>query len=106
MPLLPPPSTTAKVDKAAISAVGSIPLPPLATTTAIAAVGDHHCRCHTVDNNNRQKPAVMFVIDSGNGSHRQWKRRLMAAAAMVIFVDSSHCGRRRQWDGGMMMQWH
>ncbi len=27
--------------------------------TAIAAIDDRHCRCHTVDDNNHQKPAVI-----------------------------------------------
>jgi hypothetical protein len=30
----------------------------------------------------------------------------MAAAAMMVFVDGGRCQRRRQWDGGTMMQWH
>jgi hypothetical protein len=54
MPSLLPPSTAATVDDAAICAVGStLPLPP-STTNAIAAVNDRHCRCHTVNNNDRQ----------------------------------------------------
>jgi hypothetical protein len=59
MPLLPPPSTAATVDNAAISTVSSIPpLPPL-TTTAIATVNNRHCHCHTVNNKDHQKPAVI-----------------------------------------------
>jgi hypothetical protein len=56
---LPPPSTAATVDDAAIKAVGSIPLLPLSTTTTIATVEDHHCLCHTVNDNDHQKPAVV-----------------------------------------------
>jgi hypothetical protein len=36
-----------------------IPLSPPLTMTAVAAINDHHRRCHTVDNNDRQKPAVV-----------------------------------------------
>ncbi len=58
-PLSPPPSTAATVNNAAIGTVGSIPpLPPL-TTAAIAAIDDRHRRCHIVNNNNGQKPAVI-----------------------------------------------
>jgi hypothetical protein len=32
---------------------------------------------------------LLFVVDGGNGNHRQWKRRSMAAVAMVVFVDGS-----------------
>ncbi len=56
--IVPLPSTAATVNDAAIEAVGSIPSSPPSTTTAIPAVNDHHCRCHTVDNDDRQKPAV------------------------------------------------
>jgi hypothetical protein len=45
---------------AAIRAVSSIPFLPPSTTTTIAAVDNHHCHCHTVDNNNCQKPVVVF----------------------------------------------
>jgi hypothetical protein len=58
-PSLQPPSTAAKVNDAAIGNVGSIPPPLLSTTTAITAVDDRHRRCHTVDNDDRQKPAVV-----------------------------------------------
>ncbi len=46
-------------DAAAIGTVGSIPLLLPSTTTPIAAVDDHHRGCHTVDNDNRQKPVVV-----------------------------------------------
>jgi hypothetical protein len=58
-PLLPLPSTAATVNDAAISAVGSILPLPLLTTTTIATVDNHRCRWHTVDDNDRQKPAVV-----------------------------------------------
>ncbi len=58
-PLLLPPSIATTVKDAAIGAVGSIPPPPPSTTTAITAVNDRHRRFHTVDNNDRQKPAVV-----------------------------------------------
>jgi hypothetical protein len=77
-------------------AVGSIPpLPPL-TTTAIAAVNDRHCRCYTVNDTTTRSQWSLFVVDGGNGSYCQQKRRSMAAAAMVVFVDGS-C---RQWKCG------
>jgi hypothetical protein len=104
MPLLLPPSTTASVYDAAIGAVGSIPPPLLLSTTTIAAVNNRHCRCHTVDNNNCQKPAVMFVIKDSNGGHHQRKWQLMVAMAMADFVDSGCHQQRRWWDGGMMTQ--
>ncbi len=59
MPLLPPPSTAATIDNAIIGAVGSIPLPLLSTTTAIPAINTRHCRCHTVNDDDHQKPAVV-----------------------------------------------
>jgi hypothetical protein len=64
-----PPSTAATVDNAAIGAVGSIPPPLLLTMTDIATVDDCHCRCHTVNDDDHQKPAVMFVINGSNGGH-------------------------------------
>jgi hypothetical protein len=58
-PSLPPPSTAAKVDDTAIGPVSSIPPPPPSTMTTITALNDCHLRCHTVNNNNRQKPVVI-----------------------------------------------
>jgi hypothetical protein len=58
-PLLPPPSIIATAKDATIGAVGSIPPPLPSTTTAIAAINDSHCRCHTVNDNDRKKPAVI-----------------------------------------------
>jgi hypothetical protein len=58
-PSLPLPSTTATVDNTTIGTVSSIPPPPPSTTTTIAAVNNRHCRCHTVNVDNRQKPAVV-----------------------------------------------
>jgi hypothetical protein len=66
MPLLLPPSTATTVDDAAIGAVGSITPPPPLATTAIATIEDCHRRCHTVNNDDRQKPAVVV--------HRQWRQ--------------------------------
>ncbi len=40
MPSLPPPSTAATIGNAAIGTIGSIPLQPPSTMTAIAAVDD------------------------------------------------------------------
>jgi hypothetical protein len=59
---LPPPSTTATVDAAAIGAVGSIPPLPLLTMTAIVAVNDCHRHCYTVHDDNRQKPVVVVRL--------------------------------------------
>ncbi len=56
----------ANVNDAAIGAVSSITPSLLSTMTSIAATNDHHCRCHTVNNNNRQKPAVLVCC-------RQWQ---------------------------------
>jgi hypothetical protein len=106
-PLLLPPSTTATVDNAAIGAVSSIPLSPPSTTTAIIAVNDHHCRCYTVNDNDRQKPMVVVSCQ------RQQRQSLLTEAA----VDGNHGKsglQRRQllsmeavvgWSG-MMTQWH
>jgi hypothetical protein len=79
-PSFPPPSTPATVDNAAIGAIGSIPPPPPSTTTAIAAINDCHCRCHTVDNDNRQKPAVIVC--------RQWQQ--WWSSSMEAAVDGGH----------------
>jgi hypothetical protein len=49
---------------------------------------------------------LLFVINGGNGGHCPWKPWLMAATAMVVFVDGSRCQQRQQWDGGTMTQWH
>jgi hypothetical protein len=57
------------VDDMAIGAVCSIPPPLPSTMSTIAAINDCHCHCHTVDNDDCQKPAVMFVINGGNDSH-------------------------------------
>jgi hypothetical protein len=76
MPLLPLPSTGATVNNAAIGAVGSIPLPPPSTTTTIAAINDHHRRCHTVDDNDRQKPAAIVRC-------QQWQWRPSSTEAVV-----------------------
>jgi hypothetical protein len=45
---------------------------------------------------------LLFVINGGNVGHRQWKRRLMAAVAMMVFVDGGCHQQRWQWDGGTM----
>jgi hypothetical protein len=58
-PLLPPPSTGATVNDAAIGAISSIPRLLPSTTTPITTINDHHRGCHTVDNNNHQKPVVV-----------------------------------------------
>jgi hypothetical protein len=75
-PSLPPPSTAATVDNATIGAIKSIPSLPPSTTTTIAAIDGHHCRCHTVNDNDRQKQAVIVC-------HRRRQRRssLTEAAA-------------------------
>jgi hypothetical protein len=75
-PLLPPPST-ATINYTAIGAVSSI-LPPLlpTTTTAIAAIGNHHCRCYTVDDNDCQKPVVIV-------HHQQWQWQSLSTEAAV-----------------------
>jgi hypothetical protein len=74
-PLLPPPSTATTIDGAAISAVGSIPPVLPSTTTAIAVVKDRHRRCHTVKDNNCQKPVVVVCCQ-----WQQWRSLLMEAA--------------------------
>jgi hypothetical protein len=66
-PSLPPPSTAPIVNDTAIGAFESIPSSPPSTTTAIAAIDGHHCRCHTVDNNDHHKPADVVC-------RRQWER--------------------------------
>jgi hypothetical protein len=76
MPLLLPPSTSVTIEDAAIGTVGSIPPPLRLTITTIAAVNDRHRHCHTVNNNNCQKPAVVVCH-----SRRQWQSLLTEAAA-------------------------
>ncbi len=61
IPLLPPLSAAATVNNTTISTIGSIPPLLPSMMTAIAAVDYRHRRCHTVvDNNDRQKPAVII----------------------------------------------
>jgi hypothetical protein len=85
-PLLPLPSTAATIYNAAINAVGSIPLPPPLTTTAITAVDNPHCRCHTVNNNDRQKPADVVCHQ-----RQQWQLLLMEAAVHGGCSDGGLC---------------
>jgi hypothetical protein len=111
-------------------AVGSIPLPPQLTTTAIAAVDNRHRRCHTVNNDDRQKPAVVVRRrrqqwqslsteaavggGRGDGGLRQWRSSsteaavgwrdddAMASAKMASSADDSgsNGGHRRQLCSG------
>jgi hypothetical protein len=106
-PLLPLPSTVATIDDAAIGAVSSLPplLPPL-TMTNIVAVNGFHCRCHIVNDNNCQKPAVIVYCQ-----RRQWQSLLMEAAVDGGCSNFGLCQwqlllMEAQWDGGMMVQWH
>jgi hypothetical protein len=101
MLLLLPPSTAATINDTAIGAIGSIPPPPPLTMTAIAAINDHHCRCHTVDNNNWQKPAVIVnhwwqqwgslstkaAVDGGSGNDGLCHQRLPLMEAAVGWKD-------------------
>jgi hypothetical protein len=89
MQLSPPPSTTTSVDNATIGAINSIPLLPPSTTTAIAAIDNHHCHCHTVDNDNHQKPAVVVC-------HQRRQRRSLLMEAEVD-------GNRN--NGGLCQRW-
>jgi hypothetical protein len=89
MPSSPPPSATAKVSDAAIGAVGSIPPLPPSTMTAIAAVNDRHRRCHTVDNDDRQKPAVVV-----RRQRRQWRS---SSTEAVVEGGRGNDGLRRRW---------
>jgi hypothetical protein len=82
-------STTATVNDAAICTVSSIPPPLPSTMTAIAAINDRHCHYHTVNVNNRQKPAVVVCRQ-----RQQWRSLLMGAA-----VDGD-C-----YDGGLCQRW-
>jgi hypothetical protein len=100
------PSTATTVEDAAINAIGSISLQPPMTTTTIAAINDPHCRCHIVNDDNHQKPAVVVCCQ-----WRQWRSLLME-----VVVDGDHGNgglfdggrrqQRRRWDGRMMTQWH
>ncbi len=115
MPPLPLPSTAATIDNATISAVGSIPPLPPSTKTTIPTINDRHHRCHTVDNDARQKPVVVVHCQRrqrrsslteatvngshGNGSLCEWQSLLtevevgwrdddaMTLAAMVSLAD-------------------
>jgi hypothetical protein len=80
MPLLLPPSTAATVEDAPIGAVSSIPPLLPSTMTAIVAINDYHCRCHAVNNDNHQKPAVIVC-------GRQWQRRSSSTEAAA---DGNH----------------
>jgi hypothetical protein len=79
MPSLLPPSNAATINNAAIDAIGSIPLPPPLSTTAIATINNCHCCCHTVNNDNRQKPAVVVC-------HQCWQWQSLL---MEVVVDGS-----------------
>jgi hypothetical protein len=68
------------IDNATISPVRSIPPLPPSTMTAIAAIDECHCCCHSVDNDNRQKPAVIVCC-----WRRQWQSSLTEVA-----VDGGH----------------
>jgi hypothetical protein len=98
-PLLLPPSTNATVDDAAIGTIGSIPPLPLSTATAIAAVDNRHCRCHTVNDDDRQMPAVVDCCQQ-----RQWRSLLMEAT-----VNGGHGGgglcQRRSSSTKVAMDW-
>jgi hypothetical protein len=100
MPLLPPASTDATIDNAAISAIGSIPSPLPSTTTAIATINDRHCRCHTVNDDNCQKPENIVC------HQRQLWQSLLTKTAVNGGRGNGGLEHRWQWDGGTMMQWH
>jgi hypothetical protein len=89
MPLSPLPSTATTVNDATIGTVGSILPPPPSTTTAIAAIDDPHRHCHTVDNDNRQKPEVV-----DRHQWRQWRSLLMEAAVNGSHGNGVHCSWR------------
>ena len=62
------------------SALACVPLTPRpsllpSTTTAITAVDDHHLRCHTFDDDDRQKPVVIV-----RHRWRQWQSLSNAVA--------------------------
>jgi hypothetical protein len=83
-PLLPLPSTAATVDDTAIGAVGSIPLPPSLTKTAITAFNNHHCRCHTVNNDDHQMPKVVV---------HHWRQQWQCAATQLTVNGSGDLSR-------------
>jgi hypothetical protein len=89
MPSSLPPSTAATVNDAANGAVGSIPLLPALAMTAIATVNNHHCRCHTVDDDDRQKPAVFVCCQQ-----RQRGSSSMEAAVNDNRSNEGLCWRR------------
>jgi hypothetical protein len=66
----------AAINHAVIGAVDSIPLPPPLKTAPITTVNDHHCRCHTVNDDDRQKPAVIV-------RHQRQQWRSAATQSMV-----------------------
>ena len=41
-------------------------------------------------NGGMEPTALIIVIDHGNGGHCRLRRRLIAAAAMAVFVDNGH----------------
>jgi hypothetical protein len=61
----------------------------LPTTTTIAAINDCHCRCHTVDNDNCQKPEVIVCC-----RRRQWRSLSTEAAVNGGRSNEGLCRRR------------
>jgi hypothetical protein len=92
-PLLPPPSIAATADDAGIGAVCLIPLLPPLTTTAITAIDNRHHYCHTVNNDNHQKPAVIVCHQQQqwrslvDGSGGQWRPRQWWSLSTAVVVD-------------------
>jgi hypothetical protein len=70
------PSTATTVNNAAIGTFSLIPPPPPLTMTAIAIVDDRHCLCHTVNDSNHQKPAVVVC-------HWRWQWQSLLTEAVV-----------------------
>jgi hypothetical protein len=93
------------------------------TAPSMAPLARSHCLCHQqrlllplsmtafaavtqLTTTTTRSQWLLFIVDGDNCSHHWRKRRWMAAASMVVFVDGSFRQGRRQWDGGAMTQWH
>jgi hypothetical protein len=96
MPLLPPPTTAATVDNAAIGAIGSIPPWPPSRMTAIAAVDDPRCHIHTGNNNDHHSllTGAMAVIIDGSGS--LWQPWQLWSLLTVVVVNRGSGGMEGQ----------
>jgi hypothetical protein len=89
MPSLLPPSTATTANDTTTGAVKSIPWALPLTTTPIAAVNDHPHHCHTVDDDDRQKPAVFVCC--------QWQQSRSSSMEAAVNDDPGNGGLHQWW---------